>query len=171
MKLSRLFRRNRNTKNRKKRKPFFTAAKGEETSYFPKNPAAGAVQKKGLTVGAVDSKEEKEADAVAKQTIQKQTEAGAEEKVEAKANVNRTKLATPKEYEKFGTKDQAMKHDRDIQEKPIQKQEEEPVEKKSEEEAQMKEEEPVQKKGEEEVAMKEEEPVQKMGEEEAQMKE
>ncbi|MEO0728562.1 MAG: hypothetical protein AAFZ63_28735, partial [Bacteroidota bacterium] len=103
MKLSRLFRRNRNTKNRKKRKPFFTAAKGEETSYFPKNPAAGAVQKKGLTVGAVDSKEEKEADAVAKQTIQKQTEAGAEEKVEAKANVNRTKLATPKEYEKFGT--------------------------------------------------------------------
>ncbi|MCB0634711.1 MAG: hypothetical protein KDD15_33500, partial [Lewinella sp.] len=129
MKSSRRSRRHRNPKNEEQKQPFFSQGKAEKQPFFQTNNNS-AVQKKGLTVGAPDSKEEKEADTVAKQAINRQEEGG-EEKLEKKSEVNRTKLATPKEYEKFGTKDEAMKHDRDIQEKPIQKQDdkEEPVQK------------------------------------------
>lgn len=117
MKISRRSRRHRNPKGEKKKKPFFAKGKEGGQSFF-QNTKTNNVRKKGLTIGAPDSKEEKEADTVAKQTINKQ-----EEKLDKKPEVNRTKLATPKEYEKFGTKDEAMKHDRDIQEKT----EEEPI--------------------------------------------
>ena len=165
-------RRNRNPKSgEEQKKPFFSKSDdiSSEKPFFSDSSKGKSVQTKGLKIGEPGDQYEKEADAMANAVVnQSNTQPGIQSKEE---NIQRTKLATPKEFEDMGTKDEAMRHEREIQEKPeeIQKQEEEEVQMQEEEEMQMQEEEEMQMQEEEEMQMQEEEEVQMQEEEEMQM--
>lgn len=112
----------------KSAQPFFsksadTPLQRKQVGGIPQTPF---FQRKGIAIGQPNDKYEQEADAVASKVVNKSPEG--KPVVQQKEISGIQRLATSKEDEKFSTTDARMAHDKEIQEKPIQKMGEAPKE-------------------------------------------